>query len=172
MQEGGEPGQDAQRPDTAGFQPEAGAQPPPDPPFGQVLQLLLGDPGEVQDIPALEAEAVHLPGVAGILGVPAAALGQVGDLPAGPGQQRDRVALLLPERIPPFLLGPVQQRGAPLEARNRTMIITMNGGALPALDLQLQLRGQAVREDAFMTRDGVVIEIPGGEAARFGTARA
>src|SRR5258708_35336674 len=74
MQEDGEPGQDAQRPDTSGFQPEAGAQPPPDPPFGQVFQLLLGDPGEVQDIPALEAQAMHLPGVAGILGVPAAAL--------------------------------------------------------------------------------------------------
>ena len=180
VQEGSEPGQDAQRPDTAGFQPEAGAQPPSDPAFSQVLELLLGDPGEVQDIPALEAEAVHLPGVAGILGVPAAALGQVGDLPAGPGQQRDRVALLLPERIPPFLLGPVQQRGRPAGGQepDHDHHDERRGLARPlvapplerVLNLQLQLRGQAVHEDALIDGDRVGIEIPGGEAARFGPA--
>ena len=129
--------------------------------------------------PALEAEAVHLPGVAGILGVPAAALGQVGDLPAGPGQQRDRVVLLA-ERFPPFLLGPVQQRGRPAggqepdhdhDDERRGLARALAGPPLErVLDLQPQLRGQAVHEDALMDGDRVVIEIPGGEAARFGTA--
>ena len=119
---------------------------------------------------------MHLPGIAGILGVPAAALGQVGDLPAGPGQQRDRVVLLA-ERVPPFLLGPVQQRGRPAGGQEpdhdhhderRGLARALAGPPLErVLDLQPQLRGQAVHEDALMDGDRVVIEIPGGEAARY-----
>ena len=182
VQESSEPGQEAQRPGAARLQAEAGAQPPPDPPFGQVFQFLLGDAGEIQDDPALEAEAVHLPGVAGILGVPAAGLRQVGDLPAGPGQQRDLVAALPPERVPPFLLGSLQQRGRPAAGQEpdhdhhhvgRGLALPVIVAALQrVLHLQFHLGGQAVQMDPFAAGAGLVVFPLRGEHLRGRAGRA
>ena len=104
----------------------------------------------------LDAEAAQLPGVAGILGVPAAALGQVVDLRGGT-QASSAVALL--RRLPSASRHSCSVRSssedAPLAARNRTMMMTTRGGALPValvaaalervLHLQPQLPGQAAR---------------------------
>jgi len=116
---GEEPREPGERPDAAvaGLRLQAGAQPPSRPPFGQVLEPLLADAGELQG-GALgdNSKAAHVPGVAGVLIVPAGALGDGGDLAVRVDQQRDRV--LAPHGMkraggPPVLLAAAEQRGLP-----------------------------------------------------------
>ncbi len=114
-QPGGEPGED---PCTAGrdARAQAGGQPPPAPPFGQVLQPGLRDAAEahVRDR-VVDAEVTQPPGVAGVFHVPAAPEGQVLGLPAGvddqrPGRGRGDTGLAGRRLVlPPPVLVPVQQ---------------------------------------------------------------
>src|SRR6266571_9127334 len=102
---------------VAGLRFQAGAQPPPRPPFGQVFQPWLADSGEPQGgAPGADAQAADVPGVAGVLVVPASALGEGGDLAVSVGQQCDRVpAPGGPGRAcsPPVPLAAVEERGCP-----------------------------------------------------------
>ena len=96
-EEPGEPGQGA-RTAAGGLQAEPGAEPPADPPFGQLLQPRLGNAVKSQRLAALEPQAAQLPDVPAVLGVPAAgrrrgprpgggrrSAGPAGWSPSGPG---------------------------------------------------------------------------------------
>ena len=81
---------------------------------------------------AVEPEAVHLPGVAGVLGVPAGALGQRGDLRrAQTSSAAGLPGLRYPAEHASASACSVRSSSetAPLAARNRTMRITTSAGS-------------------------------------------
>ena len=126
-----------------------------------------GMPGEAQGVPPVEPEPVHPPGVAAVLGVPAAVFGQVGDLAAGPGHQGGRVRAFSAERLPPFPLGAVQQRRRAAggqephdvhhHERRRLAAPLIMAALQRVLYFQSQLGGQRAEADLLM---------PGNRAAR------
>ena len=155
-QERGEPG-DGVHAAVAGGRRQPARQPPPGPPLGQVLQPRLADRGELQgdDVGGVDAQAAQLPGVAGVLVVPALSLRQRGDLAAGVDQQRGRLPGLGgigPAGLPPGLLAAVEQRDGsaggqpPDQGPDRGRLGLQRGLVPPALQgvlhLQPQLRGQ------------------------------
>ncbi len=170
----GAPGRDARA--------QAGGQPPPCPPLGQFLQPGLGDAAEahVRDR-ILDAEVAQPPRVAGVFNVPAAAVGQVLDLPASVDDQRPGRGRGGPGRAgrqlarPPLLLGPVQQRygaGAGGEVHHPLGLHGVHldlpgvaAGLERVLPFQAQLGAQHPQVDAVTVELGLVVvavgELPG-----------
>ena len=157
---GEEAGQPGDRPD-AGLRALAGhpgRQPPAGPSSGQVFQPGLGDVPEA-DLGALPADSqqAQLPGVAGILGVPAGALGQVFQDPAGVAEQcpvrgghRGAVQARVEHR--PGLRLPQEPDGAadfPGPHPDRLVVTT---ALQRVLQFQLQRRRQPAQVDLLMGR--------------------
>ena len=161
----GEPGQRGQAA-TDGLEPDTGGHPLPGPALGRLPQPRLRDAGEVEGEVAGVSEPAQLPHVAGVLGLPAAAGGEVGDTLVGVYEQASAVAVASSgagERLAPGLLVPVTQAGnADLEQeRHETRDDFRRGpaGALlePALDHVGQFPAQRLSQpgqvDDLIARD-------------------
>ena len=166
-EEPGEAGEHDDRPAAAGFQAQPGRQPPPHPPFGQLAQPRLADPGEPQRAVAVVAESAHPPDIARVLGFPAAGLGQVGDHPAGVAEEPAGASVVdrQPSSLVPGVFVVVEQRAHVRggECPHHTHDHVGGELALPVvvaalqhvLHLQLQLRGQPVEPDHLAGQRGL-----------------
>ncbi len=130
------------------------------PPFDQLPQPWLQNPGEDQLLVAGEPETAHLPHIATELGLPAPGVGEIADLAAGVDQQRPRAAVL--GRGPtdlgsPLVLVPVQQRhrvrrGQQFDQRHDHRRCRLRAGLVAAAlqrvpDLQTQLPAEPAQPD-------------------------
>jgi hypothetical protein len=170
-EEPGEAGEHDDRSAAAGFQAEPGRQPPPHPAFGRLAQPGLRDSDEPQCAVAVVAESTHPPGIARVLGLPAASLGQVGDHPGGVAEESAGASVIdgQPSSLVAGFFVVVEQRvqGRGGECPDHAHDHVGGELALPVvvpalqnvLQFQLQLRAQPVELDHLAGQRGL-----GGEA--------
>ena len=163
-QERGEP-RDRPHAAVAGDRRQPARQPPSGPPLGQVLQPRLADRRELQgdDGLGVDPQPAQLPGVAGVLVVPAFPFGQRGDLAVGVDQQRGRLpgpGGIGRAGLAPGLLAAVEQRdrsagGQPPDHGPDRGRLGLHHVVVPpalqgVLHFQPQLRGQRGQVRALM----------------------
>lgn len=151
---------------------QATAEPPADPPFGQVLQPGLWDPVEPQvSVRRLDAQLPKPPDISGEFHLPSAAMLQLLDLaPRVDEHRRGGTAggrLPSGETFAPSLFGPVQKRGDTgagdeaddvADPRRRGLDPPVVVAALEGvLHLQEQLAGELAQIETLVARDRILI---------------